>query len=226
MTNKIFLKSIQMFSGLNEKDIGKFLAIVSEKNYKKGDVIFHCDDEGSYLFILKSGMVKISLFDKEGREDVLKIIHPYDCFGEMSLLDGQHRSATVTAMEKSATLIVRREDFINLIKKHPDVALTMLAMLCRRLRKTDEKIASLRFADSYGKVARVLLDISLEKGVKKGSGIVFDLNMNRDTLANLAGVSRETATRILKEFQDNGCIKISGRNVCILDESVLKREVL
>jgi CRP-like cAMP-binding protein len=226
MTNNIFLKKIELFSGLNGKDINRFLAISIEKNYRKGDVIFHHNDEGSSLFILKSGMVKVSIFDRNGREDILKIVHPYDCFGEMSLLDGYHRSATVTAMERSDALIIRREDFIALIKKHPDVALTMLALLCRRLRKTDEKIASLRFADSYGKVARVLLDISYEKGIKKGGGIVFDLNINRDTLANLAGVSRETATRILREFQDRGCIKISGRKVSILDESVLKREVL
>ncbi|HBO83422.1 MAG: hypothetical protein A2073_01005 [Deltaproteobacteria bacterium GWC2_42_11] len=224
MINKVSLKKIQMFSDLDEKDLEKFLHIVFEKTYKKGEVIFHSDDEGSSLFILKSGMVKISIFDKKGREDILKIVHPYDCFGEMSLLDGQHRSATVTAMEDSTTLIIQRGDFINLIKEHPDVALDILAMLSRRLRKTDEKIASLRFSDAYGKVARVLLDFSAESGVKKNNGIVFDLNISRETMANLAGISRETATRILKEFQSNGCIKINRRKITILDESVLKRE--
>ena len=226
MLKKLFLKKVDLFSELADDDLVKFLEISSDKTYRKNEVIFRADDPGSSLFILKSGSVKISICDSEGNEDILKIIYPYDFFGEMSLLDGQHRSATVTALEKSIALIIKRDNFINLIKKYPNIALNMLAILSRRIRRTDEKIWSLRFSDAYGKLAKVLLDVSDENGVRENNSIVINLGLRRQDLADLAGVSRETATRILNEFQKSGSIKVEKRKITILNESILKRELI
>jgi CRP-like cAMP-binding protein len=225
MLKKLFLKKVGLFSELSDDDAAKFLEIASDKTYRKNEVIFHADDPGSSLFILKSGSVKISICDSEGSEDILKIIYPYDFFGEMSLLDGQHRSATVTALEKSIALIIKRDNFIELVKKHPTIALNMLAALSRRIRKTDEKIWSLRFSDAYGKLARVLLDISGESGIRENNSIVINNELRRQDLADLAGLSRETATRILNEFQRSGSIKVDKRKIIILNEAILKREL-
>lgn len=224
MINTHFLKKVQLFSDLQEDDIVRVAEIASEKVHRKNEVIFHEDDPGSVLLILKSGAVKISVCDRSGREDILKIIYPGDFFGDMSLLDGQHRSATVTAMEKSVSLVVKREYFLALIHEHPALIMNMLATLCRRLRKTDEKIASLRFADSYGKVAKVLLNLAEEHGVMADGSIVVDLNLDRQQFADHAGTTRETATRILNEFQKNGCIAINKRKITILNETALRRE--
>lgn len=226
MTNKLFLRRVQIFSELSDNDLEKFFEIAKEKTYDEDAVIFRENDQGSALFILKSGSVKISISDRNGKEDILKIMYPFDLFGEMSLLDGQQRSATVTAMEKSATLIIEREHFINLIRKHPQIALNMLAMLSRRIRKTDEKIGILRFASVYGKMAKILLDIALEKGIKGKNGIEINLKLSRQELADFAGIARETASRILIEFQKRGCIKIEKGKIIILNEAVLRREVV
>jgi CRP/FNR family cyclic AMP-dependent transcriptional regulator len=226
MANKLFLGKVELFLGLSEHDLGKMLEIVSERSYRKGEVIFHIDDLGSTLFILKSGSVKIFLRDIAGREDILKVLYPGEVFGEMSLLDGQHRSATVAALERSTAIVIPRERFIDLIVEHPQIALNLLAHLSRRLRKTDEKIASLRFASAYGKVARVLLDIADNHGKKSNGCTLLDLRLSRQELAELAGMSRETFTRTLFEFQKNGSIRIDDRRIAILDETALRRETL
>lgn len=226
MTNKWFLRRIQIFSKLSDKELEKFLGILSEKTYKDGEIIFHKDDPGSSLFILKSGLVKISINDKKGNEYILKIMYPFDFFGEMALLDGQSRSATVTSLEISTALIIKREHFISLIEKHPQIALSIMAVLSRRLRKTDEKIGNLRFADAYGKVAEIILDIADESGIRNKSGIVLNLKLSRQGLADFAGVSRETVTRILNEFKKSGCIKMEKGKITILNEAMLRRELI
>jgi len=175
---------------------------------------------------LKSGLVKISINDKKGNEYILKIMYPFDFFGEMALLDGQSRSATVTSLEKSAALIIKREHFISLIEKHPQIALSIMTVLSRRLRKTDEKIGNLRFADAYGKVAEIILDIADESGIRNKSDIVVNLKLNRQGLADFAGVSRETVTRILNEFKKSGCIKMEKGKITILNEAMLRRELI
>ena len=226
MINKSFLSRVQIFSGLSAADLGRLLEIVSERTYRRDEVVFHAGDPGSTLFILKTGSVKIAICSSDGREDILKVLYPGDFFGEMSILDGQHRSATVRAVEKSASLVITREQFVELIVDYPQIALNMLTMMCRRIRKTDEKIASLRFADSYGKVARVLLDLAEERGTNTERGMFVANALSRQELADLAGISRETFTRTLLEFQKNGCICVEGRDVTILNEATLRREML
>ncbi len=226
MVNTHFLKKVSLFSDLQDGDLAKIAEIASEKTYKKNEVIFHENDPGSVLFILKSGTVKISLRDKNGREDILKIIYPGDFFGDMSLLDGKHRSATVSAMEKSTSLIIQRKHFLALISEHTNLVMNMLATMCRRLRKTDEKIVSLRFADSYGKVAKAILDLAEEHGTKADGKLVIDLNLNRQNFADHAGITRETATRILNDFQKSGCILMNKRQIVVMNEWALRRELI
>jgi CRP/FNR family cyclic AMP-dependent transcriptional regulator len=129
-------------------------------------------------------------------------------------------------LEKSTAIVIPREKFIDLIVGHPQIALNLLANLSRSLRKTDEKIANLRFASAYGKVARVLLDIAENHGKNIDGRTVLDLMLSRQELAEVAGMSRETFTRTLFEFQKNGSIRIDDRCIAILDEAALRRETL
>ncbi|MBI4652226.1 Crp/Fnr family transcriptional regulator [Candidatus Desantisbacteria bacterium] len=195
-----------------------------ERTYRKNEVIFYADEPGGSLFILISGSVKITICDKNGKEDILQIIHPFDFFGEMSLLDGEKRSATVTALEKTITLVIEKSQFLNLLKIYPEISLNMLALLSKRIRRTDEKIKILRFADSYGKIAKVILDIAEENGIREEKNVV-NLNLGRQEIANLAGLTRETAIRALNEFKKSGCIKIENKKIIILDKAMLIREI-
>lgn len=220
------LKNITLFSALAEDQLQEIASIISEKGYRKNEVVFHQGDPGSVLFIIQSGAVKISLMDDQGKEVILKMLYENDFFGEMSLLDGNFRSATITALEDTVALKINREDFVRLIQRFPSLALNMLVAMSRRMRKADEKIASLTFSDSYGKAARVLLELlEKEKGAGKKASEPLELSFSRQEMANMAGISRETFTRILHEFQVRGCLRVERKKIVIQDESILRREV-
>lgn len=102
----------------------------------------------------------------------------------------------------------------------------MLVTFSRRLRKADEKIASLTFFDSYGKIAKVLLELIGSKGENENGHIVLNLSLARQEVADMAGVSRETVTRIFHEFQIRGCLEVAGKKITILKQALLERELL
>lgn len=222
----LLLRQVPLFAELPEEDFRRCAEIARSRAYKREEVIFRIDDPGTSIFILATGSVKVCIEDHEGREAILKIIYPYDFFGEMSLLDGLHRSATVKAVEPSEILAIQRDDFMQLIRSYPQIALKMLTLLSRRLRRTDEKIASLVFSDAYGKVARMLLDLAAEKGTKTDRGLIIETTLTRAELGHLAGVARETLTRILNEFERSGCLKTERRKILILDDTILRREAV
>lgn len=225
-SNIQILKTSLIFSSLDEADLKKVCAITKEKFYKKNEVILRQGDPGNTLFILKSGQVKVHLNNKDGREIILKIIEGNDFFGEMSLLDGKFRAATITAMKDSKALLVFREDFIRLIKTHPSIAMNILASVIGRFRKANEKIASHVFFNSYGKVAEVLLDLMDKEGRCYGNYTMIDTHISRMEMAEMAGITRETFSRILKEFRLRGYLSIKGRKIIIYDDTMLRREII
>lgn len=220
------LRQVSIFHSMSEPHLKELARISVEKSYRANQVIFHQNDQGNILFILKTGAAKISVTDHEGKEVIFKMVYEKEFFGEMSLLDGFFRSATVTALKDSTALLIYRDAFIELIRENHSVVLDMLTVLCRRLRKTDEAITSLSFHDAYGKVAKVLLDLAESQGKHDRNTVVLDLNMSRTELSSMAGVARETFTRILNEFEIRGCLRMEKKRIVILDYAVLKRETL
>ena len=220
-----FLRKVPLFSELSEVEFQQLAGVVREQHYRKNVTIFHINDPGNALFILKSGMVKITIEDHNGREIILRVLYPTDFFGDMALLDGMPRSATVTTQEATDALVIYRDHFLNLIDKFPRILLNMTATLSRRLRRVNELIRSLAFYDVYGKVARVLLDLATERGRKTDTGTVIDLRLTQQELAELAGMSRETMTRTLRDFQQAGVVRIESGIITILEIDMLRREM-
>jgi CRP-like cAMP-binding protein len=220
-----FLRKVSLFSELSEEELRQLAGVVREQHYRKNTTLFHIDDPGNALFILKSGVMKITIEDQNGREIILRMVYPTEFLGEMALLDGMPRSATVTTQEPCEALIVYRQHFLELIDKSPRILLNMTTVLSRRLRKMNELIRSLVFFDVYGKVARVLLTLVAEKGRQTAQGTVIDLRLTQQELAELAGMSRETMTRTLRDFQQAGVVRIESGIITILELDMLQREM-
>lgn len=220
-----FLRKVPLFSDLTEEELRQLAGVVREQHYRKNVTLFRLDDPGNAFFILKSGLMKITMEDQSGREIILRMVYPTDFFGEMALLDGMPRSATVTTQEPCEALIIYRQPFLALIEQSPKILLNMTAVLSRRLRKMNDLIRSLVFFDVYGKVARVLLTLAAEKGRATEQGTVIDLRLTQQELAELAGMSRETMTRTLRDFQQAGVVRIESGIITILEIDMLHREM-
>lgn len=219
-----FFRQVSLFSDLSDEELQELESIVQGRTFRKNEVIFHAQEPGSALFLIKRGSVKVSMEDRHGKEVILRILDEGDFFGEMSLLDGEHRSATITALEPCQALVIFRDQFMKFIPKHPKVVMKMLTTVSRRLRQANEKIKRLVFADAYEKVASILLDMVEDRQIPLDVGTEIPLSLTRKELADLVGLSRETLTRVLADFQRAGLVRLERRCIAVISPAKLKRE--
>jgi CRP/FNR family cyclic AMP-dependent transcriptional regulator len=212
-----FFKQIPLFSELSDRELEKIIQVATKQKYHKDNIILIEEEVGSTMFIILSGRVKISRISDDGREVILSILSEGDFFGEMSLLDGHTRSASVTAIEESELLVIRREEFLQILRDFPQIAINLLKELAQRIRKSDEHIKSLSLQDATGRVATTLLRIAEDSGVfRRGQVEIAELPLQQD-LANMAGTSRETISRVIKSLTEEGLLKKSSGKIIILD---------
>jgi CRP-like cAMP-binding protein len=217
-----FLLYVPIFSDLPQETLEKISKIGTNRTYKKDSVILMEEDAGSALFVIVRGKVKIYRTSNDGREVILTYLTDSDFFGEMAILDGMTRSATVIASEDSELFIIQRDDFLNLLKDHPEVSIALLQELTKRLRAADMKIKSLSLKDAEGKVATVLLQLADDIGViKQGIVEIEKLPLQQD-LANMAGTSRETISRTLHSFAKKGLVELDGSKLKIMNYEQFK----
>jgi len=155
-----FLRHIPIFSQLSDDKLGQILKLSTRKIFNKDSIILLEHETGSAFFIVIQGKVKLSRVSEDGKEVILATLTESGSFGEMSILDGSSRSATVTAIEDSELLIIRRNEFINLLRSDPDISIALLIELTQKLRAADMKVKSLSLKDAEGKVAIVILQLA------------------------------------------------------------------
>jgi len=208
---------VPIFADLDDVTIQKIGSVGFSKKYSKDEIIFREDDPGSAMFVILTGKVKVVRTSNDGREVILTILSQYDFFGEMALLDGLSRSASVIATEESELFIIQREEFLNLLKLHPEISINLWQELTQRLRAADLKIKSLSLKDAEGKVATVLLQLAEEIGKIKHGVVEIDKLPLQQDLANMAGTSRETISRTLHSFAKKGYVELDGAKLKILN---------
>ena len=209
------LRKVPIFSDLSDSDLEKISSKMISRIYEKGKMILLEESEGETFFIILSGVVKVTRLSDDGREVILAILGESDFFGEMSLLDGEGRSANIVANEKSEVVTLSRRDFLDCLQRYPKIAIALLEELAVRLRKSDQHIESLSLSDSEQRIGITLIRLAEELGtIKQGDVNVKNLPFQQD-LANMAGTSRETVSRTLKLLESKNLLKRDGRNLTI-----------
>jgi CRP-like cAMP-binding protein len=216
------LRGVPIFSEIEESELTKIVRVGVRKKYKKGSIILLEEEAGAALFVIVSGKVKIVRTDDDGREVILSILGENDFFGEMAILDGLARSASVVAITKADLFMIHRRDFLNLLTDFPAVAISLLKELTMRLRKADSQIKSLSLKDAAGRVANVILQLADDIGrIRKGRVEIDELPLQQD-LANMAGTSRETISRMVHMFIKKGHVELQGNKLIINDYEKFK----
>jgi CRP-like cAMP-binding protein len=222
LNNIEFLSNVPIFSDLDEETLQKIAKSGVIQNYKKNSVILSEEETGSALFVIAEGKVKISRSSGDDKEVILAILNESDFFGEMSLLDGMSRSATVTSIDDSKLFIIQRTEFLELLRKYPDVSVALLTELTKRLRASSMKIKALSLKDAEGKVATVLLQLADDVGKIRHGVVEIDHLPYQQELANMAGTSRETISRTLHSFAKKGLVELDGSRLRIIDYEKFK----
>lgn len=217
-----FLRNVPIFSELDEAELRKIAKLGVHKKYRKGSIILLEEETGSALFVIVSGKVKVVRADVDGREVILAILGESDFFGEMAILDGLARSASVVAITKAEVFMIHRNDFLRLLHDHPALSISLLKELTMRLRKADTQIKSLSLKDAAGRVASVILQLADDVGkIRKGRVEIEELPLQQD-VANMAGTSRETVSRMIHMFVEQGHLELHGNTLVINDYEKFK----
>jgi len=218
VSSAVVLQKVPLFSQLAPAELQRVVEVARERSYPKNSVILFEDDPGDALYVVAKGQVKVVLIGEDGREVILSVLGEGEFFGEMALIDDEPRSAHVIAMEDSALIVLRREDFQSIVIHAPGIALALLKELSRRLRRVDEKVGSLVLLDVHGRVAQLLLELADET-----DGQRITRRLTHHTIAQMIGSSRETVSRTMREFVDKGLIDVSRKDILIRDRATLEQ---
>lgn len=220
------LRGVPLFSELKEQELQVLSKVTGFHRYPRDSMIMLAQEEGNTLFIISKGRVKVSIQSEDGREIVLSILGAGEFFGEMSLLDGKPRSATVVALEDTEALVLRRANLLQLIERFPGIAIKFLEELTSRLRRTDRKVESLALMDVTGRIVSTLLQLAEDEGIRGLRGILVRNRPTHQMLANMSGTTRETVTRTLRRLENEGYIACRSRDLLILREEDLQSDFL
>ena len=185
---------------------------------RKGDVLLHQGDHGDYLIILMDGTIRVSMVASNGREIILDYLEPGAVIGEIALLDGGERTASVTALGEGKYLKLGAKAFRDVLEKHPSVAWRLLGVMARRLRNANNTIESDRAYASGPRLARTLQRL-MQKGAE---GAALRLDLSQSELGAFAGISRENINRQLGAWSDAGIVALESGRVRVLDRDVLE----
>ena len=224
------LKGVDLFSSLSDEQIEIIAQVAVEKEYKKDEnIIIEDDDTNHGFFLIAEGEVKVFLCGSDGRETILSLLGNGDFFGEMSLIDGEPRSASVKATMTSRLISIRREDFLLEMERFPDLAMSMMTELCHRIRKANKQISSLATLSVFGRIAGTLESLAEERGkymtMETGrSVIVIHHKPTQQQLAEMSGTTRETVSRVLTQLKQRGTISMAGKDLFILEPGELTKK--
>jgi CRP-like cAMP-binding protein len=208
-------RRVALFADLDAVQLQALSRLASVRHVAAGAPILREAEPGDLFFALVRGEVKVFVDSPDGREVVLTHLQAGDFFGEMALLEGEPRSASVTALAESELLAIARDDFFALLSR--DFALTrkILQTMSARLRRSNEVIESLALQDVGGRLARYLVRLADESGQSPVDGYFAVHRPTHQEIANSIGATRETVTRMLKQFEDRKLIRIKGSTVWV-----------
>ncbi len=221
--SKISLRYVPIFFELEDDDLKLMENAGIIRRFQKNMVILdESSDESSGLFIITKGSVKVTRNDSKGNEIILAILNEFDYFGEMSLLDGQPPSANVLATENTEVFFIGRDQFMQLIQSHPRIMASLLDEVIKRLRAADDKIKSLSLNKAKEKIISAVIQLAEISGVRKHGSVELNLPFQHE-IANMAGTSRETVSRVLHALHKKGLVELEGSIIRIPEYDDFKK---
>jgi len=219
------LTQIPLFKSLAPQDLAELAELLREQKVKKGEVLFRKGSEGTTLYIIKEGAIKIVLPSRLGEEMIVTIFTEGDFFGEMALLDEMPRSADAVAVEPSRLLLLNRSDFLRYLHRNDGAMVTILSSLSKRLRKTDDLLEDTSFLNIPARFAKKLIELGDTFGRKEGDKMEISLRLTQKDLADMVGATRESINKELRILREKGLVTLTEKAIQINDVNRLRRRV-
>jgi len=215
------LSRVPLFSELSAAELERISRVSVARSFPAGVRVFHEGDHSDACYLVRSGDLRVTREHPDGRAIALATLGPGDLFGELAMLDGEARSASVETLTDSELLALPAADVRRLLADHPEISVKLIAALVRRLRETNERVARQSFQTVPSRVAGVLTQLIAEESASAGRhGIT--IRMTQADLAQLAGTSRESVSRFLATLERAGVVHVGRGRVTVVEPRRLR----
>jgi CRP/FNR family transcriptional regulator len=221
-STETLLGQLDTFAGLDADELARLAEVAVPRTYEPGQVVFREGDEGDTCFVVRAGSLKATRTHSDGRTIALTELRAGDMFGELAMFSGETRSATVEAVEDTQAVALLGPDLRRLLTQHPDIAIKMLAALADRVRSANDRIASQSFQGVASRVAGVLVAQVESRQAEGAAESDVKVQMTQADIAQLAGTSRESASRFLATLERAGVVELGRGKVVVRDPSALR----
>ena len=220
------LRSVPLFSDLEPDELERFSRVAVPRSFPAATRVFHEGDRSDACYIVRDGSFRVTREHSDGRAITLATLSPGEVFGELAMLDGEVRSASVEALVDGELLALPAVEVRALLSRHPDITVKLVAALVRRLRAANERISRQSFQTVPSRVAGVLSQLVAEDNSTEsegGGGVT--IRMNQADLAQLAGTSRESVSRFLADLERAGIVQPGRGRVTVLAPAKLRNYI-
>jgi CRP-like cAMP-binding protein len=215
------LSRVPLFSELSRGELERISRVAVPRSFPSGVRVFHEGDHSDACYLVRSGDLRVTREHSDGRAIALATLGPGDIFGELAMLDGEARSASVETLTESELLALPAADVRRLLADHPEISVKLIAALTRRLRETNERVARQSFQTVPSRVAGVLTQLIAEESAGEGRQGVT-VRMTQADLAQLAGTSRESVSRFLATLERAGVVRVGRGRVTVVEPRRLR----
>jgi CRP/FNR family transcriptional regulator, cyclic AMP receptor protein len=219
------LHRVPVFAALVEEELARIAEVTVPRRFAAGEVVFHEGDRSSTCYVVRSGRARALREHADGRSITLANFGPGDIFGELAMFDDERRSATVEALDETEVIAILAGDMRRLLHEHPDIAVKLISALGNRLRDTNERLARQSFQTVQSRVASVLSQLVAAARTEGDADRDVLITSTQAELAQLAGSSRESASRFMAVLERAGIITQGRGKVVVHDPAALERYV-
>jgi CRP-like cAMP-binding protein len=212
-----------VFAELSEEGQRELGELVRRIDYGKDEVIFQEGEPSFGLYFICQGRAKLAKRSRKGKRQILKLVGPGEILGEKTMFDQEVYTAYAKTIEPTILYFIERGAFLDFLRRHPKVALHLIEKLSRELKAFQNRLLEVSYEGSVERLARLLLAVGDSCGVAEDERLYLGLELSRAELAEMAGISTETAIRTLSRLKERGLIEIDGHKIYIRDRRGLER---
>lgn len=212
-----------MISALSDAQRRQLEKMTRMLEVKRGTRIYLPGDPSDQIFLLKSGVIKISTVTPDNREAILAFLHPGDIFGELAVVDDSPRDHLAEAYDDCVICAMNRDTVLRLIHETPEIGFQITKLIGLRLRTFRSRVEELLCRSAHARVAHALLELAERHGVKDSEGVLTTLRLSQGDLGRLVGLSRETVNAILQEWREQQLLEMDRRSVRLRNPERLRQ---
>jgi len=216
-----YLKKIDLFKNLTDEELKELNHYLTTSLYKKKEDIFTEGDAPEWFYVVLTGKVKVTKISHDGKEIILEIISPYDIFGGVAVLRNIPYPANAVAMEDSEILKISRKNLMRVVDRFPNLMFCIALQLGDRMKSSYDSLKNIALERVEARIAALLLKLGNKVGVETDEGLLIDMRLTKQDVADMVGTTVETSIRTFSKFKKEGLVMDSDGKIIIKDREGL-----